>query len=398
MDNKIDNLEQRFSVPFSYKVLFTNEVFNLKNKVLINNLIPQESGDTKILVVVDGGLNTESPETVSKIEDYFSVSNLFELVSHPVIVPGGEFCKNDFDLVYDLLKVVNQFGMDRHSYIIGVGGGAVLDLVGFVTSIAHRGLRHVRIPTTVLSQNDSGIGVKNGVNLFGKKNFVGCFAPPDLVLNDVTFLRTLGKRDWLAGVAEAVKVALIKDLDFFVFLEENASKLLERNEEAMEYVIYKCADLHLQHISSGDPFEKGSSRPLDFGHWSAHKLEQISDFEIKHGEAVAIGIGIDAIYSSYCGLLEFQKKERILNLLRNLDLPIYSANIELRNENGSLQILDGLTEFQEHIGGELTIMMLKDLGEGQEVNKIDHSIISKVIVELKTIYNQVVVNENSEIV
>ena len=153
-------------------------------------------------------------------------------------------------------------------------------------------------PTTTLSQADSGVGVKNGLNAFGQKNFIGTFTPPFAVINDFNLLATLAPRDKRSGYVEAVKVACIRDANFFDELERDAGQLAAFEPAAMKQLIRRCAELHLDHIAtSGDPFEAGSARPLDFGHWAAHKLEQLSDFHICHGEAVAIGIALDVIYS-----------------------------------------------------------------------------------------------------
>ena len=207
---------------------------------------------------------------------------------------------------------------------MAIGGGAVLDAAGYAAATAHRGIRLIRVPTTVLAQDDSAMGVKNGINAFGKKNYLGTFAPPFAVINDVAFLQTLPDRHWRAGVSEAIKAALIKDRAFFDFLESQAAALKARDLVAMEQVIRRCAVLHLSHIASGgDPFELGSSRPLDFGHWSAHKLEQLTDHRLGHGEAVAIGIALDTTYSYLAGFLPEDDWRRIISLLPALGLSVY---------------------------------------------------------------------------
>ena len=275
---------------------------------------------------------------------------------------------------------INKHGIDRHSFVAAIGGGAILDIAGYAASISHRGVKHIRIPTTVLSQNDSGIGVKNGINFKGKKNFLGTFSPPVAVFNDYKFLETLETRDWRSGMAEAIKVALIKDVVFFEWLEMNSTLLVQKNKEAMQYLIYRCAELHLQHIAGDDPFENGSSRPLDFGHWLAHKLENVTGFEIRHGEAVAIGIAIDSVYSNKTGLLEKKDMDRIIHLLLNLGFDIFHpALVEKDKEN----ISTGLNEFREHLGGKLTIMLLEAIGKGKEVNEVDPEIIKRSIDILK---------------
>jgi 3-dehydroquinate synthase len=229
----------------------------------------------------------------------------------------------------------------------------------------------VRIPTTTLSQADSGVGVKNGINAFGKKNFIGTFAPPHAVINDFQLLESLSPRDKRAGYVEAVKVALIRDTAFFECLEQDAARLREFEPAAMQRAIYRSAELHLDHIAgSGDPFEMGSARPLDFGHWSAHKLEQLSEYKLRHGEAVAIGIGLDTIYSRNLGLLAPAAAERVLSLLEALGFDLYANELAHMDTNGQPLVLGGIEEFREHLGGELTLTLLKSIGQGAEVHEV----------------------------
>ncbi len=323
----------------------------------------------KALVVVDDGLVQHHPDLLNEIRTYVGSLPNLRLVDELLVVNGGEKAKNDHAVVNSVLAAVERHGVDRHSYVIGIGGGAVLDAVGYAATIAHRGIRHIRIPTTVLSQNDSGVGVKNGINYVGKKNFIGTFSPPFAVFNDLSFLNTLSDREWRAGISEAVKVALIKDADFFEWIDQHAVDLFHRDEDAMAYLIYRCAELHLQHIAGGDPFEFGSSRPLDFGHWSAHKLEQLSGFSVMHGEAVAIGIALDSNYSHLMGHLSATDAHRIVRLLRKLGLPVFHPLLDIEGTDHPLLI--GLDEFREHLGGKLTIMLLQGIGKGMEVNEMD---------------------------
>jgi 3-dehydroquinate synthase len=268
--------------------------------------------------------------------------------------------------------------------LIAVGGGALLDVAGLAAATAHRGVRHVRIPTTTLSQADSGVGVKNGVNAFGKKNFIGTFAPPFAVINDFNLLGTLEPCDKRAGYVEAVKVACIRDARFFEEIERAVEELVAFEPAAMKRLIHRCAGLHLDHIAtSGDPFETGSARPLDFGHWAAHKLEQLSDFQIRHGEAVAIGIALDVIYSRQTGLLDAPSAERILKLLEQLGFDLFANELLNVGADGNLQILGGLNEFREHLGGELTITLLREIGRGVEVHEMNLPKIVEAAHELR---------------
>ena len=380
-------LHQAFKVAFQYDVHFTRALFSLDNP-LFQDLIGRDANQfpAKMIVVIDQGVAQCHAMLPDNLKAYCShYQEIISLCGEPVIVPGGEAAKNDPALVDRLLHMVNKHGIDRHSYIVAIGGGAVLDLVGYAAAIAHRGIRHIRIPTTVLSQNDSGVGVKNGINFFGKKNFLGTFAPPVAVINDLHFLHTLDDRDWRAGISEAVKVSLIKDGAFFRFLEQQASALGNREEAPMAQLIFECARLHMAHIAGGDPFEMGSSRPLDFGHWAAHKLEQMTDYRIRHGEAVAIGIALDATYSFLRGMIDKKDWNRIIQLLLALNFRLFVPELEDKNR-GQLIIVKGLEEFREHLGGRLTIMLLEDIGRGCEVHEMDGQLIGKSIQLLKEIH------------
>ena len=378
----MNSLQQSFSVPFTYTVSFTNRLFDVTNPLFRSFLRQQATNVTvkKLLVVIDEGVLAHNPSLSADIRTYLSDEEAVTLVADPLVVPGGEAAKNDPALVDRIIDAVNQHGIDRHSYVVGIGGGAVLDLVGYASAIAHRGVRHIRIPTTVLSQNDSGVGVKNGVNYRGKKNFVGAFAPPVAVFNDADFLTTLDDRDWRSGIAEAVKVALIKDLAFFEWLEANANALAHRDMEAMSYLIYRCADLHMKHISGGDPFEMGSARPLDFGHWAAHKLEYLTDFSVRHGEAVAIGIALDVVYSQLAGRIQEADTNRVLHMLQGVGFDLFHPALA---ENNSEHLVSGLAEFREHLGGQLTITLLDALGKGVEVHEMDEALIRKAVRRLE---------------
>jgi 3-dehydroquinate synthase len=336
--------------------------------------------------VLDEALAQAQPTLASRIENYFTNhSDCLRLVCPPLVIEGGERTKNSYFHVSEIQSHVDRYHIDRHSYVIAVGGGALLDMVGLAAATAHRGVRHVRLPTTTLSQADSGVGVKNGINAFGKKNFIGAFAPPFAVVNDFDLLESLSPRDKRAGYVEAVKVALIRDKEFFERLEREAKLLREFERPAMERLIYRCAQLHLNHIAtSGDPFEFGSARPLDFGHWSAHKLEQLSEYKIRHGEAVAIGIALDTIYARLGGMLDAPSAERVLSLLEDLGFELFANELLHSGSGDSLLVLDGLEEFREHLGGELTITLLKGIGEGIEVHEISLPRMAEAIRELET--------------
>ncbi|MBD2775063.1 3-dehydroquinate synthase [Iningainema tapete] len=382
-------IHQTVSVTFNYNVYFTSCLFDVKNPLLAQVIAADgEEGPKKIAAVVDGGLLQFRRELLRQISAYSEYyPDTLTLAAEPMLVPAGESAKNNPQLLEQIHQLVDKAKLCRHSYLLAVGGGAVLDLVGYAAATAHRGIRLIRVPTTVLAQNDSGVGVKNGINAFGKKNFLGTFAPPYAVLNDSTFLTTLNERDWRAGIAEAVKVALIKDTEFFDYIHQNTKALVQRDMNTMQQVIYRCAQLHMQHIANaGDPFEMGSSRPLDFGHWAAHKLEQLTNYSLRHGEAVAIGIALDSTYSYLLGMISRLEWRKIIKTLSALGFTLYIPELaeHISQPEHPRNLFRGLSEFREHLGGELTITLLQSVGKGIEVHEVNLPLYREAIKVLST--------------
>lgn len=384
LSHKIMPVIQRFiQTGWQLRVFFTENVFAPDNLVLRDALA--DAGPRKALVILEDSLAQALPELESQIEKYFAAhASQVCLVRPPMFACGGERAKNSSTLVGEIYSQLHRHHIDRHSYLIAVGGGALLDVAGFAAATAHRGVRHVRIPTTTLSQADSGVGVKNGLNAFGQKNFIGTFSPPFAVINDFQLLSTLAPRDKRSGYVEAVKVACIRDAAFFDEIERDADQLAAFAPGPMKQLIRRCAELHLEHIATGgDPFESGSARPLDFGHWTAHKLEQLSHFTISHGEAVAIGIALDVIYSRNIGLLDPGSAARILNLLEKLGFTLFTHELLNADNTDQPAILSGIEEFREHLGGELSITLLSQIGRSIEVHEMNPSLIVAAIRELR---------------
>jgi 3-dehydroquinate synthase len=373
---------QRFSVPYEFPVVFTEGVFDPENPALreaLGRLEPRKRH--RVVVFVDDGL-PGVPEAVSAYARHHADAIL--LACPPISMPGGEKVKSELHFVESAQQALFDLHIDRHSFVVAVGGGALLDAIGLVAATTHRGVRHVRIPTTVLAQNDSGVGVKNGVNFRGVKNFVGTFAPPFAVLNDLRFILTLPERDKIAGMAEAVKVSLIRDAEFFRWIERHMDDLATFEPKAMATIIRRCAELHMRQIGQGgDPFETGSARPLDYGHWSAHKLESLTRHHLRHGEAVAIGMALDARYSVLAGLLGAGEEERICALLEYLGFALWHPALARTGPSGDWTILEGLDEFREHLGGELTVTLLAGIGTGVEVHEMDVARVREAMLWLK---------------
>jgi 3-dehydroquinate synthase len=379
-------IERSIQVGYRLRVLFTERAFEPANLTLQTVLRDNVRGSrSKVLVVLDESLARAQSSLAQQIEHYFAAhGDGPKLAGPPLVIEGGERTKNSFFHVSEIQSHIDRHHIDRHSYVVAIGGGALLDMAGLAAATAHRGVRHVRMPSTTLSQCDSGVGVKNGINAFGKKNFIGTFAPPFAVINDFQLLESLSPRDKRAGYVEAVKVALIRDAAFFAEIERAAERLRAFEAAAMRRLIFRCAELHVEHIAtSGDPFEFGSARPLDFGHWSAHKLEQLSEFKIRHGEAVAVGIALDTVYSRAMGYLDAAAAERALRLLEALGFDLFANELLHVDAEDSPLVLGGLEEFREHLGGELTLTLLNGIGHGFEVHEMDRPILIEAIHALK---------------
>lgn len=383
-------LEYDIRLSFRFPVYFSRDVFSSSNTLLLkaapSAMAPKPA---RILFVVDDGVSRAHPELLGRIAQYAKDhSGALELAGPLLVLPGGEQVKNDPAPTQKVLQAIHDASLDRHSYVGGIGGGALLDAVGYAAAMAHRGIRLIRFPTTVLSQDDSAVGVKNGINAFGQKNYLGTFTPPFAVISDVSFLATLSDRDWRGGLSEAVKAALIKDAEFFELIETHAAALAARDMAAMEVVVRRSAELHLQHIATaGDPFETGSSRPLDFGHWAAHKLERLSNHAVRHGEAVGVGVALDTTYSYLSGFLPENDWRRVIALLRKLGLDVYSP--ELGHQLGNQPaVLRGLDEFREHLGGRLTIMLLNAIGVPFDAHEINKGVMLGAIEVLRSIQEQ----------
>ncbi len=384
--NRTETYHQRLVVPFEYPVLFTRGAFRKEHEALLKSLTQAASDcrKSRVAICLDDGLATAQPELRGQIEAWFQAHDDRVEMARPILlVPGGERAKNDPGVFRWLVEAFLRAGLCRHSFVMAIGGGAVLDTVGFAAALTHRGLRLIRLPTTTLAQADAGVGVKNGINFDGVKNAIGTFAPPFAVINDFDFLQTLSDKDWIAGVAEAIKVAIVRDRSFFHRLEDLAERLRRREESAMEPVIRTCAALHLAHIRQGrDPFERGAARPLDFGHWAAHALESLSEYRTNHGHAVAFGIRLDTLYAWRRGWLPEPAARAIFSLLDRCGF-FSIPPVPLRWDHRTMStLLEGLDRFREHLGGHLCVTLPREIGRTFETDDIDRRLMAESIREL----------------
>lgn len=373
-----NSFDVQFQVPFTHRLRFTNDICHEEIGTLVDLLEDETAAPAKVIVVCEAAVRA-STSAIDELVQNLSDAHRVILAADLQEFVGGEPIKQDAVAVERVLNLINHANLDRRSYIIAIGGGAFLDAIGYAAAIAHRGIRLIRIPTTTLAQADSGVGVKNAINYFGKKNWIGTFAVPWAVINDSRLIQTLPDDAFRCGFAETVKVTSLKDPQRFNWLHENASKIAARDMDAAVQAIKDSCLMHMRHITQGgDAFEMLEARPLDFGHWSAHRLEAMTNYTLSHGAAVAIGVALDSIYSSLAlGLPETQAKA-ICVTLHKLGLSLWHDALD---DHQSL--LAGLEEFRQHLGGRLTVTMLREIGEPVDVHTIDTALMAAALKKLK---------------
>ncbi|MEM8494560.1 MAG: 3-dehydroquinate synthase [Planctomycetota bacterium] len=374
--------QRRVSLKQPYRVGFTDDVWQPDNPNLAQAFaLTDEERGAKALVVVDEAVLQADRHWRTRIDQRFVCGDL-PGITGVLTLPGGEESKNETRHLDTVYRAMLEHGIDRRSYVLAIGGGALLDTVGYAAATMHRGVRLIRLPTTTLAQCDSGVGVKNAVNRFGVKNAVGTFAVPWAVINDTNFLRSLPDDIWRHGFAEAVKVALLKDAALFNWLEEHAQILAQRDEHLAQYAWRRSAELHMQHIAEaepvggGDPFEQRVARPLDFGHWSAHRLEELSNHALAHGPAVAIGLSVDLRYAQRLGLVARELADRAIKLIETLGLPTRHPLL------AHPDLPAGLERFRQHLGGRLTLTMVRAVGNAIDVHEVDDAALDETLSDL----------------
>ena len=380
-------MERTFSVPYTQRVLFTRDVFGSANTVLRDLLAGarMDGRVTKALGFVDSHVAEANPGMLQSLQSYAARHpDVFTFAAAPALITGGEACKNDFALVEQCWGAINDAGLDRHSFVFVIGGGAVLDLVCFAASTAHRGIRHVRFPTTTLSQGDGGVGVKNGVNYFGKKNWIGTFAVPYAIVNDFAFLDTLPPREKRCGLIEAIKVALIRDAEFLPLAGGARGVTWPRS-------IHRswnrpCSAARSCTSSTSPPTATLSSRARrvrstsDTGRRTSWSRSRTSRWRMARPSPSAWRWTCST--RSRPASSTPRPRERVLALIERVGFRIFEPELLARDARGELTILAGLEEFREHLGGELTVTLVPEIGRKIEVHEMDSQLIVAALEDL----------------
>jgi 3-dehydroquinate synthase len=284
-----------------------------------------------------------------------------------IFLPGGEVAKNlqEWQRILDILL---QHKYERSCTLIALGGGVVGDVTGFAAACYQRGVNYIQIPTTLMSQVDSSIGGKTAVNHAQGKNLIGAFHQPQCVIADVDVLQTLPQHELVAGLAEVIKYGLIADINFFVWLENNISSLLQRDTESLLHAITLSAAIKAD-IVSQDEKEHGRRSLLNLGHTFGHALETACAYQgLRHGEAVALGIAMAAELSHLLNNIDSHERDRIMRVLQACNLINTGRALPLPTE--MLQLMQHDKKVQN---GKLNLILLKKIGEAEKTAAVDEA-------------------------
>jgi 3-dehydroquinate synthase len=339
------------SARHSYRVLIAADLLARAGQIFKEEKLPPGRcaiiSDTNVGPLFAGGLakNLRSTDYEPKL----------------ITVPAGEESKT-LEQAGQICEQMLSAGLDRESFVVGLGGGVIGDLSGFVAAIFERGIPHVQIPTTLLAMVDSSIGGKTGVNARAGKNLIGAFHPPRLVIDDIDVLKTLLQREVNQGFAEIIKHALIADAEMFRDLEELASPKLDCfTPSSLEELIRRNVKIKAR-IVEKDEHERQGQRPLlNFGHTVGHAIERAADYRgIAHGEAVSLGIVAACEISMKKAGLPKQERKQIADLLRKFGLPI-----QLPKDLSREKILEALKLDKKFMHGRIRFVVVPKIGSAQ---------------------------------
>jgi len=327
------------------------------------DFVPRTS---RMIVITDENVNRLAGDRVLEVlrQAGFQVDK--------AVIPGGEGCKN-LTTAASLYEQMVALGLDRKSTVMALGGGIVGDVAGFVAATYMRGIAYIQIPTTLLAQVDSSVGGKTGVNLPHGKNLVGSFCQPGLVFVDVAFIKTLPEREYLTGLAEVIKYGIIRDQNFFEYLENHLERIKARDSQCLMHIILRCCAIKAD-IVAQDETENGLRALLNLGHTFGHAFEALTNYQqFTHGEAVAIGTICAARLACRLNLLCRSDADRIENILKGYGLPADFGNLD------SSKIIAQMHKDKKNIGGKMPIVLPTSIGTSQIFNNLSEMDMAAVL-------------------
>jgi len=375
-----------FNIHQSYPVCYTSDLFTGDNQTIRRTLVKMGHEETtRCVVLVDSGVVARNPGLVKHIIRHFQKeSAFFDLCHAPFVMAGGESVKNSRRVMDEISAIAHTHDLSRDSLVFLVGGGAFLDAAGTALAQCRGGIRTINIPSSALSQCAAGIGPLRFMNDCEIKNFSGVSAPPYAVFIDFALLKTLPCEHHLSGMAEAFKMALAADTDFFSTLVRKARKIRQNDRSTVEKVIHKTASLHLDQIrSSGDPLSEGGTGPSNFGCWVAHWLETLTGYKLPHGHALSVGIALGAYYACHTGTLAEEDFTHLIHALLTCGLPVWNRFLETRTDDGELELKKGLTSYRKGFSGNGGIMVPDGIGALRAVTDLDFNVFETGIGVLR---------------
>lgn len=296
-----------------------------------------------------------------------------------MLIDAGEASKS-FENIEKLTRWMLQNGVSRKATLLAVGGGVVGDLAGFAASVTMRGINFVQVPTTLLAQVDSSVGGKTGINTAEGKNLVGAFYQPRAVIIDVNALKTLPRREFLAGYAEVVKYGLLGDYQFFSWLEDNGQRVIDGDYEALSYAIQKSCEAKAK-IVQADEREAGRRALLNLGHTFGHALEGAGAYDgsLLHGEAVAMGMVMAFDISVRMGLCSSEDYERVEEHLVNMGLPSRASFMEKPLRASVDDLMQIMRRDKKVVDGKMTFILVNEIGDAFTSQDVDEKLVRDVL-------------------
>jgi 3-dehydroquinate synthase len=291
------------------------------------------------------------------------------------VIDAGEKSKT-LETVYKIYEYLIGLQLDRASTLVALGGGVVGDITGFAASTFLRGVNFIQVPTTMLAQADSSVGGKVGVDFEGSKNIIGAFYQPKFVYINVNSLKTLPERELKSGLAEVIKHGIIEDAEFFDYLEYNMDKIFKINPDVLQYLAKINCSIKGRVVEQ-DEKESGVRANLNFGHTIGHAIETTKNFELLHGECVAIGMVGACKLALHMNMISEKVAERVIGLLRKTGLPVNLPSLDAE------KVYNQMFYDKKIRDGKLNFILPKSIGEVIQVSVDDERLIKRVLEELK---------------
>ena len=368
-------------------VSLNRKIENLSYPIIIGDNILSSSGEIlkefiykkNVIVIYDSFFSVKTSPN-NEFEEFVQSINKLTTTLNFIDIPGGDQTKN-INQLNEIIEKVLTYGIDRQNVIIAFGGGVIGDIAGFAASILLRGINYIQVPTTLLSQVDSSVGGKTGINSKIGKNLIGSFHQPQAVLADINILKTLPNREFRAGFSEVIKYGLINDLEFFNWLNQEYDSIFIHDKIKLQKMITKSCEIKAK-IIKNDEKEGGKRALLNLGHTFAHAIESFGNFDgrIIHGEAVSIGICLAFKLSNKLCFCSTDDTKKVINLFQKAKLPTSLHDIKKLSISTSGMIQKFKLD-KKNRQNELTFILNKRIGESFIKHNVSVNVLTQFLNE-----------------